>query len=111
MQAITIKTGLQIEDLQIKKAALQFRAINHKLRQQMLQLLHRNGVMTVTALYVKLGLEQSVASQQLAILRKARLVSFTRDKKHIFYSVNYKRLEEIHAIAAQLIQPLDEQSQ
>ena len=46
-------------------------------------------------LCVRLRLEQSVASQHLAILRKAGIVSTQRDGKFIYYSVNFKRLEEI----------------
>jgi DNA-binding transcriptional ArsR family regulator len=103
MEAVTIQTGLQIEDLKIKKAVLVFRALNHPLRQQTLQLLHQNKQMIVTSMYVKLSLEQSVASQHLAILPKAGLVSTKREAKFIYYSVNYQRLEQIHSIAAQVI--------
>lgn len=103
MDALMNETTLHIEEVILKKAALQFRAINHKLRQQIMQLLHHNGQMTVTKLYKKLQLEQSVASQHLSILRKARLVTTKREGKYIFYSVNYHRLDEIHEIAARLI--------
>jgi DNA-binding transcriptional ArsR family regulator len=103
MEATTIDTALQIEDLKIKKAALVLRAINHPLRQQMLHLLHHNKQMMVTSIYVKLRLEQSVASQQLAILRRANLVITNRDGKCIYYAVNYDRLAEVQSIAAQLI--------
>jgi len=67
-------TELDVEVIKLKKAALVLRAINHKLRQQIIQLIHQNGRMTVTEIYVKLRLEQSVASQHLAILRKANFV-------------------------------------
>lgn len=103
MEATTIETNLHIEILELKKAALILRAINHPLRQQMLLLLHQNKRMTVTSIYVKLRLEQSVASQHLAILRKAGFVNTTRDAKFIYYSVNYNRLEQVHTIASQLI--------
>ena len=87
---------LYIDILQIKKAALVLRAVNHKLRQQILNLIHQSGRMTVTSLYIKLRLEQSVTSQHLAILRKAGFVVTERNGKNIFYTVNYKRLEEVH---------------
>lgn len=103
MEAIAIETNLHIENLELKKAALILRAINHPLRQQMLRLLHQNKQMTVTSIYVKLRLEQSVASQHLAILRKAGFVNTTRKAKFIFYLVNYQRLQQGHSIAAQLI--------
>jgi DNA-binding transcriptional ArsR family regulator len=94
---------LKIDVLQLKKAALILRAVNHKLRQQILKLLHQHGKMTVTEIYVKLRLEQSVASQHLAILRKAGFVDTLRDGKFIYYSVNYERLTETHEFAKQLL--------
>lgn len=96
-------SDLKIDVLQLKKAALVLRAVNHKLRQQILKLVHQNGRMTVTEIYVKLRLEQSVASQHLAILRKAGFVNTLRDGKFIFYSVNNKRLEEVHGYSNQLL--------
>jgi DNA-binding transcriptional ArsR family regulator len=100
-----LKTGaeLKIDVLQLKKAALILRAINHKLRQQILKLIHQNERMTVTEIYVKLRLEQSVASQHLAILRKAGYVNTFRDGKFIYYSVNYERLQEVHTYSQQLL--------
>ena len=103
MQTILTENELQIEVVQLKKAALVYRAINHGLRQQMLRLLHNHSKMTVTTIYVKLRLEQSVASQHLAILRRAHLVNTQRDGKNIFYSVNYQRLQEIHLRAQELL--------
>jgi DNA-binding transcriptional ArsR family regulator len=94
---------LKIDVIQLKKAALILRAINHKLRQQILKLVHQNGKMTVTEIYVKLRLEQSVASQHLAILRKAGYVNTLRDGKFIFYSVNYSRLDQVHGIVHDLL--------
>jgi DNA-binding transcriptional ArsR family regulator len=103
MTTIAIESSLQIENLQLKKAALILRAINHPLRQQMLRLIHQNKQITVTSIYVKLRLEQSVASQHLAILRTAGFVNTVRDAKFIYYSVNYDRLQQLHTIAAELI--------
>ena len=94
---------MKIDILQLKKAALILRAINHKLRQQILRLIHQNGRMTVTEIYVKLRLEQSVASQHLAILRRAGFVNTDRDGKFIYYSVNYARLDQVHGIVQNLL--------
>ena len=94
---------LNIDFLQVKKAALILRALNHKLRQQMLKLLEESGRLTVTEIYIRLRLEQSVASQHLAILRKAGFVNTLRDGKFIFYSVNYARLDQVHSIVHELL--------
>ena len=89
-------TSLKIDLLNVKKAALILRAVNHKLRQQILKLIDEQGKITVTEIYVKLRLEQSVASQHLAILRKAGFVNTDREGKFIYYSVNTSRLEELN---------------
>jgi len=87
----------------LKKAALVLRALNHKLRQQLLKLIEEEKKITVTEIYVRLRLEQSVASQHLAILRKAGIVSTERDGKFIFYTVNYKRVDEINRFVHDLV--------
>ena len=101
-QAVS-SSELKIDLVQLKKAALILRAINHKLRQQILKLIHQNGKMAVTEIYVKLRLEQSVASQHLAILRRAGYVNTERDGKFIYYSVNLDRLAEIQQLSKDLI--------
>jgi len=51
--------------------------------------------MTVTSIYIKLRLEQSVASQHLAILRRAGVVITERQGKFIYYSLDQDRLTQI----------------
>lgn len=87
----------------VKKAALILRALNHKLRQQILDLIHAEKKITVTEIYVRMRLEQSVASQHLAILRKAGIVDTLRDGKFIYYSVNFSRIDDINRIVAELL--------
>lgn len=95
--------SLKVDLLNVKKAALILRAVNHKLRQQILKLIDEQGRITVTEIYVKLRLEQSVASQHLAILRKAGFVKTERDGKFIYYSVNSSRLEELNQFVESLL--------
>jgi DNA-binding transcriptional ArsR family regulator len=96
-------TSVKVDLLNTKKAALILRALNHKLRQQMLKLIDEHGKMTVTELYLKLRLEQSVASQHLAILRKSAIVKTARNGKFIHYSINAKRLEELNEFVNNLM--------
>ncbi|GAA4737006.1 ArsR/SmtB family transcription factor [Flavisolibacter ginsenosidimutans] len=86
-----------------KRAALVFRALNHHLRQQILSYLIANPQTDVTSLYKKFHIEQSVASQHLAILRREGLVSAQREGKRMLYSVNNKRLEDVEKIADRLL--------
>src|SRR5688572_4437619 len=95
--------AVKIDYLNVKKASLVLRAVNHKLRQQMIKLLDENKKMTVTDLYVQLRLEQSVASQHLAILRRVGIVKTTRDGKFIYYHVNNERLDQINRIVDDLL--------
>ena len=83
----------------VKNAAMTLRSINHKLRQQILKLLEEQKRMKVTDIYVKLRLEQSVASQHLAILRRANIVCTERMGKEIFYSLNNNRIDQVALFA------------
>ncbi|MBI3883641.1 MAG: helix-turn-helix transcriptional regulator, partial [Sphingobacteriales bacterium] len=94
---------IKVDYYNVKKAALTLRALNHKLRQQLLKLIDEEKKITVTEIYVKLKLEQSVASQHLAILRKAGIVTTQRDGKFIYYIVNHKRIEEINKFVSELV--------
>jgi DNA-binding transcriptional ArsR family regulator len=91
------------DPVKVKKAAAVIRAINHPLRQSMIRLLEEQRRMTVTELYNRLNLEQSVASQHLAILREARVVITSRNGKFIHYSVSEKRLRDLNAFVEQII--------
>ncbi len=94
---------IKIDYYNVKKAALILRALNHKLRQQLVKLIEEKKKITVTEIYVQLRLEQSVASQHLAILRKAGIVLTERDGKFIFYLINHKRIDEISRIVNELV--------
>lgn len=96
-------TTLKFNLLNLKKAVLVLRALNHKLRQQILGLIDTEKKITVTEIYVRLRLEQSVASQHLAILRRAGIVLTHRDGKYIHYTVNHKRIDEIKKIVKELV--------
>ncbi len=104
-ERVTLKQGdddILLDYSELRKAVLVLRAINHKLRQRIVNLLEENESMTVTDIYVQLRLEQSVASQHLAILRRAGIVVPRRDGKYIYYSLDKDRLAQI----AQLIEDL-----
>lgn len=104
-EAVVLKKGkrdLLLNYNELRKAVLVLRAVNHKLRQRIIDLLEENERMTVTDIYIKLRLEQSVASQHLAILRKAGVVQTDREGKFIFYSLNKQRLGQISDLVEEL---------
>ncbi len=104
---LTVKVNdgniIKIDFLLVKKSSLILRALNHKLRQNILKLLEEQGKLTVTEIYVQLRLEQSVASQHLAILRRTGIVKTERDGKFIYYLLNHPRIAEIGNCVMELL--------
>lgn len=96
-------SSININYHNVKKASLVLRALNHKLRQQILSLIETEKKITVTEIYVRLRLEQSVASQHLAIMRKAGVVTTQREGKYIYYLVNYKRIDELNQCVQEMV--------
>ena len=89
----------------VRKSHLIFRALNHPLRQKILALLLESPELTVTTVFEKLFLEQSVASQHLAILRRTGFVKAKKKGKFVWYMINADRLQEIHEVVRILMKP------
>ena len=89
------EAAIKVDFINLKKAAMILRALNHKLRQQIVRVIDEHKKLAVTELYIHLRLEQSVASQHLAILRRAGIVKTERDGKFIHYTINPERIEDI----------------
>jgi len=104
-ETVTLKKGdndIKLDYAELRKAVLVLRAVNHKLRQRIIDLLEEHESMTVTDIYIKLRLEQSVASQHLAILRRAGVVNTEQQGKFIHYSLNKDRLDQISRLVDEL---------
>jgi DNA-binding transcriptional ArsR family regulator len=104
-ETIVLKKGrndVQLDCAELRKAVLVLRAVNQKLRQKMIDLLDEHGKVTVTEIYIKLRLEQSVASQHLAILRRSGVVKTERQGKFIFYAIDQERLSQISRLVEEL---------
>lgn len=104
-ETVVLKKGrndIELDYAELRKAVLVLRAVNHKLRQRIIDLLDENEKMTVTDIYIKLRLEQSVASQHLAILRRAGVVKTDRQGKFIYYSLDNDRLSQISRLVEEL---------
>lgn len=77
-----------------------FRALNHKRRQQIMEMIYNSAdPINVTDIYIAFKLEQSIISQHLKILRDAGLVISSRQGKFIYYSVNVGRIKQISEAA------------
>ena len=102
---VTFRKGdkdIHLDYANLRKAVLVLRAVNHKLRQRIIDLLEESDSLTVTDIYIKLRLEQSVASQHLAILRRAGVVNTEREGKFIYYSLDKDRLAQISRLVEEL---------
>lgn len=86
------KAQLEALKIQANRVKMVTRAIDHKLRFDILNALLSKGKMTVTELYVLMRIEQSVMSQHLAIMRRQGLVETAREGKFIYYSPNHEAL-------------------
>ena len=86
---------LNIDHILLYQGKELFRALNHPLRQKMIQMIHEQGRMTVTQLFTQMGLEQSVTSNHLAMLRAQKLLLTEKQQKFVFYSLNYARLRKL----------------
>ena len=98
----TKTTGLSMDLEAFKKASNALRALNHKVRQQILNLVDQKGEITVSEIYAKLRIEQSLTSSYLAILRRSNIVKTRREGQSIHYSVNYDHIKEIAKGAAMI---------
>lgn len=85
-ETVTFLTKSDLESF--KKVRVLCRAIDHPLRQKLLFYIQDQGQVNVTTMFVHFRLDQSVASQHLALLRQAGFVKTVRQGKEIYYSIN-----------------------
>lgn len=93
--------------LEVKKVALFLRAINNKTRVKIIQKIDSKEKIIVTDIYKDLKMVQSVASQHLAILRRADIVLTERQGKFVYYTLNYGRLDRINYLVKDLLTKVD----
>ncbi len=80
---------IQLNTLQNKKALHILRAINHPLRLEIIKLIDERKRMTVKEIYSHFKIEQAVASQHLAVLRRAGFVGTKKESKFVYYTLSY----------------------
>lgn len=97
------KKSFVIDVKSIQKAASIYRAVNHALRLQIIEMIHKDGSINVTPVIKKLKLEQSLISAHLKILRDANIVNAERKGSSVFYSINYSQINRASILAEKLI--------
>lgn len=85
------KVTFNVERLQYSVDVLY--ALAHPLRLRILEYIDKHGEINVNRIYRALGLEQSITSQHLKVLRLAGIVHASRDGKFILYRLDYPTLE------------------
>lgn len=91
MSKHTLPTMINGDNL--RPAVRAIKALAHPVRLNIIRVIHENnGSANVGEIYSALQLEQSIASQHLRVLRQAALVNTRRDRKFIYYSLDYERI-------------------
>lgn len=87
-----------IDSAKLETASSVLRAIAHPLRLRLIKYISDKDCINVNAIYHDMGLEQSITSQHLRILREAKLVHTQRKGKFIFYTVNFSKISHIVSV-------------
>ncbi|GAB4036515.1 ArsR/SmtB family transcription factor [Spirosoma endophyticum] len=73
------------EEKRIDKAAYVLKAVAHPLRIKIIQILHDNKELNVSAIYKHLNAEQSLISHHLINMRDKGILDIRRSGKNIYY--------------------------
>ncbi len=87
---------IYIDFINITKASDILRILTHNIKKKILMLLSDEPDLTVTAIYTKMHLEQSLVSQHLSALKNAGILKAHRVGKHIRYSIDVDYLSKIY---------------
>ncbi len=79
-----------------------FKTLGHPARIRILELL-AEGEHSVTELMPELGLESSHLSQQLAVLRRAGMVTARKQGNNVIYSMTSKDMAELLLVARKVL--------
>ena len=83
------KTKVVFTSDKLKTSTELMRALAHPLRLRILEYIDQQGSTNVNKIYRSLGIEQSITSQHLRIMRMAGVLDSDRDGKYVHYSINY----------------------
>jgi DNA-binding transcriptional ArsR family regulator len=86
------------------------KTLSNPKRLEILDILKRDGEITVNALAEQLEIPKANTSQHLAVLRQAGVVNTRRDGINVFYSLRSDRISEACALTRQiLVERLEDQ--
>ncbi|MEU7875804.1 metalloregulator ArsR/SmtB family transcription factor [Dactylosporangium sp. NPDC049140] len=79
-----------------------FKTLGHPARIRVLELLSQRDY-AVGEMLPEVGIEASSLSQQLAVLRRAGLVTFRKDGSTVYYSLTSPQVAELLAVARRIL--------
>ena len=90
-------TPMELPRQLLDSTAQILKCLGHPVRLQVLDYLERKGESTVTEIWEGIGLEQSVASQHLSLMRDKGILKRRRDGVHVLYSLGDPRALKVLA--------------
>ena len=94
MNTLVFNNSVELNITKNKKALYILRAINHPLRLNILKLIDEKQKITVTEIFSHFEIQQAVASQHLAILRRAGFVTTKKESKFVYYALSYNFMDQ-----------------
>lgn len=92
IELTTVNKPIILDLLHNKKALHILRAINHSFRLQLLAFIANKKLVMVTEIYHYFKVEQAIASQHLAVLRRAKFVATIKKGRNVYYCLNEEKL-------------------
>ena len=83
------RTKVTFNNERLKTSVEILRALAHPLRLKILEFIDKKGTINVNKIYKNLGIEQSITSQHLRIMRVAGILEARREGKYVYYSIDY----------------------
>ncbi len=88
----------RLHPMELRESLLIMRALAHPVRLKIIAFIDKHRSVSVHKIYTGLNLDQSIASQQLNILRSANMVRTHREGKYVFYQINYATVGNINRL-------------
>ena len=88
------KTKVIFNQVKLDYSCELMRALAHPLRLEILEFIDGQGMVNVNKIYHALGIEQSVTSQHLSILRLSGVIQTEKVGKYVHCKINYECVEK-----------------
>ena len=85
------QTSTQLREEVVETTARMLKCLGHPLRLRILDLLEREGELTVTEVQEALELEQAVCSQHLNLMRDKGILARRKEGVHVYYRLGDPR--------------------